>query len=437
MQVQQARYLLLLLLLVRDTGSMVINVKGEKGSTCLYEQQDGMPFHFDRGELAEYMLLSDGVHITRHGVRFISKKETVKSKMQWHAMPCILQSDRHGSLCVVEADNAVSYILPCSDQLVPRISVDSEEEGTPVASFIHTAVPEDVRGCRNTLPGHTGSRVSSSRAYDLTQCDFLYSEVTALYSIEQRTLYLTHGAELSGVHYAAAGVVIVVLVSLMAQDIVDLGMSGNPIPLSGRHQIFTGITVCAGFFLSSPWSDVLVTEEDTLCYVYILAYVATRSMLFVMQYAWNGYTESKGGVQFNLMAAALMLLIIRVYMSVATPYTLGITVLLGSRLVFKMLVFAEAADQLHKAGMTFTLCIDIFTQIMDAFLVQILCWVGIDSQLDKNELVYISNISILFACITLGKAFHIHVVGMERKHAAAAAAAAEEDSGVLCWRKFI
>lgn len=221
-------------------GGVLIPSKAVKGSACLHEQQDGLPLHFDHGELAEHMLLSRGVHLTRHGVRFISQREMlwVSPQILGTAFPCTgalpAQHRRYGSLCAVlgppaAAAAVVSYILPCSLDHVPRVGLPQQEGGgeTTVSSFIQSNVPEDVRGCQNIYNSEdAGTRQTalllSPSIYDLTQCDLLFSSITVFYSIEQETIYLRHGVELDGIFYALTGLTIVILVALVAHSIVEV-----------------------------------------------------------------------------------------------------------------------------------------------------------------------------------------------------------------------
>lgn len=410
------------ILLLACADCVIIRSKGLEGSVCLHEEQDGAPFHFDRGELAEYMLLSNAVHMTRHGVRFISKSETPQAIHGWYSVPCILRSDRHGALCVVvdDAGRVVSHILPCSDTYTPVIS-ESNATTALVASFILEQVPEALRGCRGTAPGNTGIRhtdTSGVGMYDVTQCDLLYSEMTVMYSVEHQVLYLKQGLELSGWLYALVGTFIVVLVSCIAQDVIDLCFlekskrDAAPAGFGKWVAIILGtITVC-GLIASdmANSSTVFVTSEDYVCFVFLVVYICVRVLVLLCMeilpqqraQCWHSAVMHHEKA-FNLLTSILLLLIMRVYMTVSTPYTLPLTVLLGMRLVSKALLLDKVRQEHPSpAGIMEWLATDCL-QVVDAFLIQTVCWAGVGVNFDNQTLTNISHTVTLFLSIILGR----------------------------------
>lgn len=62
---------LLVFLAAGGCHAVTFNTKTVQGSTCLHHLETSMPMQFDKGELAEFVMRSTAVHITKHGVRFV------------------------------------------------------------------------------------------------------------------------------------------------------------------------------------------------------------------------------------------------------------------------------------------------------------------------------------------------------------------------------
>jgi hypothetical protein len=485
-----------------DAQAVLIPSKGRRDSVCLHEQRDAVPLHFDRGELAELLLLSRAVHLTRHGVRFITygerllEPETVLGSSSldslWYALPCLLQSDRHGALCAIPLSGPhqdtkhSSYVLPCAGDFVPRISYGdggvsnlssvAPSSNTPssstvsVGDFILQHVPADLRACSGASmlgdrPGEeTGIRRAvvpgshDAGAYDLTQCDFLHSRLTAVYSIERKTVYLRQGVELSDYPYAAVGILITLLVAATAQGFVrvppQVGQQQSSAPAqqssapaqqssapaaegadaekAGAGEITAreasagqASSMLAGLYgrvgltpetgnmalvttlcLVSLWlggaaevvfhpssMSFLVTERDAVCFLYLVLYIVVRIVAGALSRLVQG--TGKRVSYFNLMEATLMLLITRVYMTANTPYTLPIATIMGTRLVSRLRCDAARAQE----GLLLERLLLIITRLLDAFLVQVVLWAGVEPQWDTAPLALSCNLSVLFACI--------------------------------------
>lgn len=96
---------LILLLLVLHAPSSCTGVsfstKAIQGSTCLHDLESGLPMQFDRGELGELVMRSRAVHVTKHGVRFITAMQALRhgGMRGWHALQCHYATRQRGSLC--------------------------------------------------------------------------------------------------------------------------------------------------------------------------------------------------------------------------------------------------------------------------------------------------------------------------------------------------
>jgi len=480
-----------------DAQAVLIPSKGRRDSVCLHEQRDAVPLHFDRGELAELLLLSRAVHLTRHGVRFITygerllEPETVLGSSSldplWYALPCLLQSDRHGALCAIPMSGPhqdtkhSSYVLPCAGDFVPRISYgngglsnlsfvapsNTPSSSTPssstvsVGDFILQHVPADLRACSGASmlgdrPGEeTGIRRAvvpgshDAGAYDLTQCDFLHSRLTAVYSIERKTVYLRQGVELSDYPYAAVGILITLLVAATAQGFVrvppQVGQQQSSAPAAEgadaeqakaekasaeKASAGEASSMLAGLYgrvgltpetgnmaavttlcLVSLWlggaaevvfhpssMSFLVTERDAVCFLYLVLYIVVRIVAGALSRLVQG--TGKRVSYFNLMEATLMLLIMRVYMTANTPYTLPIATIMGTRLVSRLRCDAARAQEgLLLEELLLEWLLLIITRLLDAFLVQVVLWAGVEPQWDTAPLALSCNLSVLFACI--------------------------------------
>lgn len=208
--------LLFVVFTIMHVNAVTFNTKAYAGSTCMHDLESSLPMSFHRGELAEFVTRSVAVHITSHGIRFILPIHHIReaAMVGWHDFPCIQVTDSEGSLCSIVVDtfnnNNNNKVLPCSNDYVAKTTSYQRVIPPSFGEFLES-IPESIRGCKDVGEA-IGSRmirvfsnlsssattIAQQNNYDLTQCDFHDTDVTALYIPSKSKIYLVHGLQLPG-----------------------------------------------------------------------------------------------------------------------------------------------------------------------------------------------------------------------------------------------
>jgi hypothetical protein len=331
------------------------------------------PFIFDQGYLAQMVYASSAIHVTKRSVRFISYKQTIRTEELlhtptiWTAVPCSLDAlaikERNtsshamnannvsgstetvsslptGSLCGIgiAAENVFkssSQVLPCSlsSAFHPRIHPNTSNIQPEEYRRFLLSVPKQKQMCRNspTLNGASGTNNNEgfmrqveldAPVYDITHCDLHDTDMhliflpraflqTPIANGQQGVLLLSHSAELSSTMYWFAGILIVILVACLSQNIVAiLQHSGESLEnsSSGVHQdhnfdksahssrtkprgdvclltcILSWTLVLSTTEIKSQEGSVLfLTLEEQICYWALVAYGSLRIVSVVLQ----------------------------------------------------------------------------------------------------------------------------------------------------------
>ena len=199
-------------------------------------------------------------------------------------------------MCSIPVDADSNEVLPCgggasshAPPFVPRCSKDTSVSPLGMQRLLES-VPESIRGCKGFGGGSGGSGGSNLRVvipppmgkvYDLTQCDFQLVGMTAVFVRQENKIYLTHGLEIGGWVYALVGILVVVLVGCITQNIVHI------IDPEGSRPSISWIGVAAAFAslmvvvssMESLSRSMLVTHEDVVAYWYMVCYCIVRILV--------------------------------------------------------------------------------------------------------------------------------------------------------------
>jgi hypothetical protein len=391
--------LLLLFIVSIDASSLMFSTKSVKGSTCLHDLETSAPLQFDRGELAEMIMRSRAIHVTKRGVRFIPSVQHLR--ITWpHSFPCSFPE--YGSICSI---SNISRVLPCSPKdYIPKITGDGEilpfEYNAFLSSFddVCRNMGEDAVGRRQTIPAPSG------HAYDLTQCNFHEGEVSILYLVAYSTIYMIHGLELDSWVYILSGFLIVLNVSCITQNITHLI---KPSQREANPTICQFVCFVSFIIVVSTMDQrTLITWEEYITYWYLVAYCSVRiakfflvdilfvriAKFFLVDILLKKRSSSHDHASshdhyYNLLTAILQLMVTRIHLSLCTPYTIGVVLLIGIRLFLK----------LHYPG--YKSWYENVVMLFDAALLQLICWSGLLPQYTSMTDAYAATLVILFACI--------------------------------------
>ena len=402
--------------MVDTVGCVFFTIKPMRGSTCIHHLESEQPMRLDTGHLAEMVMRSSAVHITRHGIRFIPTIHTLRDggMRGWTELECVQSGGGVGSLCSIPTapGGTHSEVLPCSPSHVPRVSGRGMEEPQGLRDLL-SSVPDEVAGCRGT-GRDAGDRVvlPLARFYDITQCDLSSVGMSMVFVNSRSRLFAVHGMELSYLDYTVSGILIVVLVSCITQNIVYTLNEGAGRPARGDVCFLASMVSLALVVATTEgWSThYLVTQEEVVAYWYMVAYCSAR-MAGVLGRAVGfasadrGSTVHRASVAYsqamrdhyhNVLVTLLQMLATRIHLTISTPYTGGLAFLVGTRLFLKVY---EAGD---RCGAW-----EVVVLIADSILLQCMCVSGVLSQFESLDQGYAGMVVLVFSCISAGRVVHM------------------------------
>lgn len=381
---------------------------------------------------------------------------------------CVIpSSDSKGSLCVVPSFQEISTsqsalnsssssftsistwseVLPCSPEFTPRMTMDKNILPPEYGKFLDAE--GETSSCRN-VGRAAGLRYvlvgQQSSAYDITQCDFSASGITILYSSSTGIMYMTRGSNLSDGVYVLLGITVVVLVSCITQHIVHMVNSKRARQPMG---VVCLLCVCivlpcilatteTGSGTGGGGTLAFVTNEEVVSFFYMIIYCFIRlgvvllKVLTVYFSAPATSTPDSGWFSiarffkrvveilreqgdtvasdhyYNLMVIMLQLVAARVYLSMCTPYTLGIAFLLGSRLFLKAYESTALTSKgsVKNNSSVYQRWYDNLIMVADSILLQFVYVSGIMPDFSTPSNAYIVTVVLLFASISAARVVH-------------------------------
>ena len=141
---------------------------------------------------------------------------------------------------------------------------------------------------------------------------------------------------------------------------------------------------------------VLVTTEEVMGFWYLMAYSGVRFLIVIIGITsriphTTIYSSVKNGDYHNLLVCSLQLLACRIHLTMSTPYSVGIAVLVGARLFWKL----EHGDKNNRGS--------FYIIIADALLMYTLCLACILPLFASVHEGYAVVITIMFACISIAR----------------------------------
>lgn len=388
----------------------------------------------------------------------------------WEEFECVHASNElgttTGSLCSIRVTDgeggsvsanttSMNEVLPCagafSQGFTPRCSKDTSVSPEGMQRLLES-VPNSIRGCKG-FGGTAGARIvvppPMGRVYDLTQCDFQLVGMSAVFVRGDSRIFLTHGLELDGAAYAVAGILVVILVGCITQNIVHIIDSASRTSKSwiGVTASFASLVVVVSSMETELGStgkrSMLVTHEDVVAYWYMVCYCVVRILVSGKRETYEAYTaisklmrpsekvvpletipllpppsddklpaahkdkESHASIAYkeeirsnhNLLATSLQLLSTRIHMTVSTPYTLIITALVGFRVFDKVY---RAIDRQKNHNTLESIKLDSI-MVVDIILFYILCLVGVLPQYSTSMEAYAGILTMAFACLVAAR----------------------------------
>lgn len=370
-----------------------------QGSSCLHNLDTGSPFSFSHGYFAHLVHTSQAVHLTKRHIRFILHYQTLVSPLEkgWIAVPCHPAGHQHGSLCSIPSENTTdsksvndqekgtvkaleadvflnitsnsslsnatylvgyilskeySQVLPCArtSGYIPSITSNGSILPTLYNDFLEKEVPEDKQMCRDSESFSPRQIVPAPQGhmYDITQCDLHDSSLSMVYVKREASMYLSASMEVTGAAYWLCGLCIIVLMACLSQEIVSLLNAGQN---KARGDVcFVACLAALVLSLSTGVShlQIFLTVEETIAFWWMVIYSMMRMVWIMVQVlgctpeCWSSSTWKPmhaavmHQTYYNLLVTSMMLLASRIHMTVDTPYTIGLSLILGVRMFLKI-----------------------------------------------------------------------------------------------------
>ncbi len=393
--------LLLFLLLIQSTHAVLFSTKPVIGSTCLHHLETGSAMIFDKGQMEEMVLASKCVQVTQRGVRFISPIQHLRQNgmSSWDSMDCFQNGKNLGGLCSIPSNLSTwNEVLPCSSgstgspTYTPKCGTESKVFPLGLRNVLQDVpIPEkqcksagDTSGLRSVIPDGWN--------YDITQCDLHSVGLSMVYLPQSSKIYITHGLELEGWIYIFAGICVIVVVACITQYIVHFSV-GSSKP-NGYISFGSSIASFCLVLLTMEANGVmvLVTREEVFAFWYLIGYCSLRFVGVVYRIKFLEKKTIQSGDYYNLLVCSLQLLATRIHLTISTPYTSGITFLVGARLFFKL----KTKSRIHD-----TMVLSI--TMADAMMMYSLCLAGVLPMFSSIMEGYSMCIVLVFACISAAR----------------------------------
>jgi hypothetical protein len=295
--------------------------------------------------------------------------------------------------------------------------------------------------------------------YDITQCDLHDSGLTMVYVKSEQSIYLSSKMEVTGVAYWFSGLCIIVLMACLSQEIVSL-LNRSKKQKAARGDVCLGACIAALVLslstggggvggVGSSGLQVFLTLEETVAFWWMVIYCSMRIVWILwlsFQSAFSLSTshsssssDSEKGLPvwkmmhkaimhetyYNLLVTSMMLLASRVHMTVDTPYTIGLSLLLGIRMFLKVyegydfdessfssgaavggVVAALAAATTAAAAAESSSMRRVFRQVVvlgDSVLMMVMLQAGGITQFENVVDAQACVIVLVFACICIAR----------------------------------
>lgn len=387
-------HLLLFCILVQVSHGVLFSTKPVVGSTCLHHLESGSAMVFDKGQMEEMVMASTCIQITQRGVRFVSSVQHMRANgmEKWRTVDCFQNGKGIGSLCAIPSNSSTwNEVLPCSSTYIPKCGKESRIFPTSLRNVLED-VPSGEKQCKSA--GDTSglrSVVPDGWNYDITQCDLHSVGLSMVYLPQSSKLFITHGLELEGWLYLFAGACVIVVVACITQYIIHLSINSS----KPNGYVCLGASMASFIIVLSTMEAngimILVTREEVFAFWYLIGYCSLRFLGVLYRMKVLG-KDLQSGNYYNLLVCSLQLLATRIHLTMSTPYTTGITFLVGARLFWKLRTDPEIKDTMI-----------LYITMADAMMMYFLCLAGILPLFSSITEGYAICIVVVFACISAAR----------------------------------
>jgi len=302
------------------------------------ESKNVMPW--SHGTIFSLRMKSTYLRLTRRGLQYsMSDLFPEMPGAIWKSARCLPSMD--GLCAMTEAAGSMLWFpstqvdIPDNFQLIPR----------------NEYLDQFPNGSACTSSSTARSLLMRDTRYEVSLCDMLDSNLDVVYMRE----YIYWRTDPTGfLTYLVVSFACVYLVSCVSENIVN-SMQGerHTVFAEQRVTVYGSLALICYLLFYEDCASLLLTAQDRSLMWHLLFYVGVQT---VVQHLYE--TSVAHGARISLLTAFIALLTLRVHYSFDNPYTLVLSVLFGTRSMFKLMssvVLPQSAVQVA------LLLLDIFT----------------------------------------------------------------------------
>jgi len=301
------------------------------------ESSNVMPW--SHGTIFSLRMKSTYLRITRRGLQYsMSERLPEMSSAIWKSARCLPCMD---GLCGMTEQAGSMLWFPST-----QVDIPDNFELIPRNEYLD----QFPNGSACTSSSTARSLLMRDTRYEVSLCDLLDSNLDVVYMRE----YIYWRTDTTGVlTYIVVSFACVYLVSCVSENIVN-SMQGErqTVFAEQRATVYGSLLLICYVLFYEDCASLLLTSEDHSLMWHLLFYVGVQTVVQQLYAATVAH-----GARISLLTACIALLTLRVHYSFDNPYTLVLSVLFGTRSMFK---FMSAVVLPHSAPQIALVLLDNF-----------------------------------------------------------------------------
>lgn len=346
------------------------------------------PLSWVHGTLLTHRLKSTFIRITARGVNFYTRNDVSIDESAWEKVTCI-PSDT--ALCLEDNPSAMLYF--------DTGEIDVPDDWNTLMQTRNIFLDKFPNGtsCSSDYTGRT-LKIGDSR-YELSLCDLLDNNLDILFQPHTNTLYWRVNA-MQMWEYVGIAFIAVYLIACLSHNLVTLLTNSEKAQERKLMQLIVVSLVLLYCLVYVVWGVChgsacagthLVTTSDLAVTAHLLT-LGIIDTCFLFFYKTRVRMDHASNI--SLLTSCLLLLLVRVYDTMDTPYISVLSCFFGTRSVYKLLVVMnETSTQTERV-----------MQMLDAFVFASLLgngvWYANDTSIEagiaQGQILLLASLAGLF-----------------------------------------
>jgi len=316
---------------------------GAMPHVVLTEQHEPFPWH--HGPHFTSRLAAGYTRVSDFGVLFgRTKSSRLRDGMgSWRSEACRVSRD---ALCEQMA-GARSQML-----FLPLGAVEVPEDYSVLLPNSFTSAFPNGSSCAGGFSGRTSTQID--QRYEVSLCDLVDGQLDLVYDNAAGRIFWRQ--DTTGIATKIfVGLLSMYIVSSVAENIKCVVQKKTVVESRGQHAALVLTVLFLGYEMC--WHDLLscvVTNSELNLLGLLYGYAALECFL-----QHDAVCLSTLRSKVSPLTISLLLLLLRVYYTFETPYTLPLTILFGTRNWYKVLSLCVGATRPRLAANSLLLCLDL------------------------------------------------------------------------------